>query len=208
MECLFPRKNRNCCEKDQEYRSCNPILSKTIHRWRVEVWMFVKLWTSGRSIPRQAAPPSWRDFRMRLQEKWQSLSRNISTGLYFSVAETSRFQNQISEQFRRWTLDSSSDNCHSQMRVDKTISQNCCFNSLLTDNLLGIMTLGEKVAGFSFRSSFSGFSWHLKGWFVGSTLTFLSPLTFPSSPSAFQVRRLDDIKWNDTLCWPLWKNWN
>jgi len=34
MECLFPRRTKNCCDKDKEFRSCNPILSKTIHRCR------------------------------------------------------------------------------------------------------------------------------------------------------------------------------
>merc|ERR1712212_555978 len=32
LECLFPKPNQNCCEKDQKYRSCNPIFAKTIHR--------------------------------------------------------------------------------------------------------------------------------------------------------------------------------
>jgi len=43
MECLFPRRNRNCCDKDKEFRSCNPILSKTIHRT-------INTKTSGSSI--------------------------------------------------------------------------------------------------------------------------------------------------------------
>jgi len=32
LECLFPKPNQNCCEKDRKYRSCNPIFAKTIHR--------------------------------------------------------------------------------------------------------------------------------------------------------------------------------
>lgn len=32
LECLFPKPDQACCEKDRKYRSCNPIFAKTIHR--------------------------------------------------------------------------------------------------------------------------------------------------------------------------------
>jgi len=32
LECLFPRPEQNCCEADTQFRSCNPIFAKTIHR--------------------------------------------------------------------------------------------------------------------------------------------------------------------------------
>ena len=33
MECLFPKPGGPaCCRKDRQFRSCNPILAKTIHR--------------------------------------------------------------------------------------------------------------------------------------------------------------------------------
>lgn len=33
LECLFPKPGGpNCCEKDRKFKSCNPILAKTIHR--------------------------------------------------------------------------------------------------------------------------------------------------------------------------------
>jgi len=31
LECLFPKPNKNCCE-DKDFRSCNPIFARTIHR--------------------------------------------------------------------------------------------------------------------------------------------------------------------------------
>ena len=46
MECLFPKPGGpSCCEKDRQFRSCNPILAKTVHRsqaWRLDLYLYFK----------------------------------------------------------------------------------------------------------------------------------------------------------------------
>merc|ERR1712179_313340 len=64
MECLFPKTGGPaCCEKDRQFKSCNPILAKTIH--------------SRPSMQRIVGHPSLKDSKMRSPVKLLISQKNF-----------------------------------------------------------------------------------------------------------------------------------